>query len=724
MPSFTSKGKSKRPKFLLDFKINEMTNIPQSSGMCYIKWNLKDGTGTHGYGTSKVQVSAPMGTSKSKTQAGSTPLANQPADQNAALGHDPTGANGFVTPSVSRKSNDSSRRSSFNHTNAQRRNSLYKSSVGSPLKSPVDVHFNDRLSRTESTTSSGNQGKSDTATPRTHDLVTVEASHQSKGHTGKKPVVNHKCDWDYNLQMPILMKFHVDDNRKIEENVLVMRCYFEFLDDDKKDFSSLSKAELRKDINFLTNSSSSTTAYDQYNSNNGSLEADYRSKIFGHGNPFLNTHHRNTSSASEMSVYSNSTANSTNNTTQPSMSSSIFATSPTSSISSSSSASAKTKGRILLGSIAINISEYINPSEEMQTYKFLLQKSKVNSILSFSCQLKIARGSYKDFELPVKFSSGQLPNTLKQFGDRSPPNGSARAQPSSLTGIKCSVGSSTNSSAGSNMPDGLITDEHWGQKSQLGACSINEVRFNLATPLMETLYEKTYQIPWDKKSYELDPKSCVLDILEGGTGWKELDDCRPCLSKKDSQFSHIARLRTDNAKQRPTIKENPTFSEPSKTSDVYKPRRTQSHKSGDTTQTKSTGEKSENAAAYDNINGDSDIYNDLQSKTTEGRLPHNPYMDSSSSSSSIWDSSNEKTPAKRSTQNEDESHTSSFAGSVTSSTWSDTDDEEDENFDTSVYDKDFEHQKHRKYLYIDKVKGNVRNKLVDTKTWTIHKFLE
>ncbi|KAL6940304.1 hypothetical protein ACO0QE_004202 [Hanseniaspora vineae] len=721
MPSFTSKGKSKRPKFLLDFKINEMTNIPQSSGMCYIKWSLKDGTGTHGYGTSKVQVSGSMGSAKSKTQPSFTPPSSQPSEQNAHLNHDPTGVHGFVTPSTSLKSDDSSRRSSFNHTSAQRRNSLYKNSVGSPLKPPIDVQFDDRLSKTDSKTYTSDGGQETYATGNSppHGLVTVEASHQSKGHTGKRPVVGHKCDWDYKLQMPILMKFHVDDHRKVEEKVLVMRCYFEFLDDDKKDFTTFAKGELRKDINFLTNSSSSTTAYDHYSSQNGSLEADYRSKIFGHGNLFLNTHHRNSSSASEMSVYSNSTAASNNNMIQPSTSSSTFATSPTSSISSSSSASAKTKGRILLGSIAINISEYINPSEEMQTYKFLLQKSKVNSILSFSCQLKLARGSYKDFELPVKFSSGQLPNTLKQFGDRSPANSSARAQPSSLTGIKCSINSSGHGSAGTSMPDGTLTDENWGQQSRLGACSIKEVRFNLATPLMETLYEKTYQIPWDKKSHELDPKSCVLDIMGGGTGWKELDDSRSGLSKKETQISRSGNPSNKSAKQRPTIKEDPTFGEPSKTADEYKPKR------GDTSQTKSTAGNSENVAGYDNINGDSDIYNDLQSKTAKVGLPHSLYMHSSSGSSSVWDSSNERALDQHSLINGDESATNSSPESVISSPWSDTDDgDEDDDFDSYTDNKDSKHQRHRKYIYIDNVKGNLRNKLVDTKTWTIHKFLE
>lgn len=39
-------GKDKRPKFLLEFQIKELVNVPQSGGVCYVKWNLKDGTGT------------------------------------------------------------------------------------------------------------------------------------------------------------------------------------------------------------------------------------------------------------------------------------------------------------------------------------------------------------------------------------------------------------------------------------------------------------------------------------------------------------------------------------------------------------------------------------------------------------------------------------------------------------------------------------------------------
>ena len=49
MISISNKSKSRRPKFLLSFSITQLTNIPQSSGYCYCKWHLKDGTGASSY---------------------------------------------------------------------------------------------------------------------------------------------------------------------------------------------------------------------------------------------------------------------------------------------------------------------------------------------------------------------------------------------------------------------------------------------------------------------------------------------------------------------------------------------------------------------------------------------------------------------------------------------------------------------------------------------------
>ena len=48
MVSFGNKNKVKRPKFLFNLQINELVNIPQSSGYCFVKWSFKEGTGKSG----------------------------------------------------------------------------------------------------------------------------------------------------------------------------------------------------------------------------------------------------------------------------------------------------------------------------------------------------------------------------------------------------------------------------------------------------------------------------------------------------------------------------------------------------------------------------------------------------------------------------------------------------------------------------------------------------
>ena len=39
------------------------------------------------------------------------------------------------------------------------------------------------------------------------------------------------------------------------------------------------------------------------------------------------------------------------------------------------------------------------------------------------------------------------------------------------------------------------------------------------SPLVDNLYQKTFQLPWDPRPGEFTPRECVEDILQGGNGW-------------------------------------------------------------------------------------------------------------------------------------------------------------------------------------------------------------
>lgn len=317
MKPFSNKSKSKRPKFLFKLKINELTNIPQSSGYCYVKWHLKDGTGTSGHHAYSPQTKA------------------------------------------------------------------------------------------------------------THPV-----SNQSKGITPRVLVRNHRARWNYSLENPIQVKLTVDRNRKLNEKLLVLEVYFEFLEQ------------------------------------------------IG-GNVSNRSHSRTSSNSSNTLSHSNS------------------------------SYTQKISSKLLLGTVTINIAEYINRGESVISNRFLLQKSKINSILSLDIQMELIRGTFDDFELPQSFSSGQLPSSFRNGISEVLDDSSDMNSPVSST-FHASNGGNTNSPTSAHGPGYSVTKQSDVQCLTTIAIS---------NPLVEKLYQKTFQIPWDPRPGEYTPKECIEDILDGGNGW-------------------------------------------------------------------------------------------------------------------------------------------------------------------------------------------------------------
>lgn len=313
MPLLNGKNKSKKPKFLLTLRINELINIPQSSGYCYVKWHLKEGTGT----SSSVVES-----------------------------------NGEMVPVMS----------------------------------------------------------------------------QSHGSTPRIMVENHRARWNYEFERPLQIKLLVDKNKELMSKVLSLEVFFEFL--------------------------SGSAGNNPRRSNSGS----------------------------------NSTKSGSNN---------VY--------------SQKATGKVLLGMVSLNLAEYVREDEQATTNRFLLKKSKVNSILNVTVQIKLIRGSYRDFYMSKGLTSGQLPGGFRSGLNDMLDDSSDMGSPTSSV-FQHSVASPVGNRSGMAQSKTIDTSMNSSDGSK------NFISASMS-PLVDSLYQKTFQLPWDPRPGEFTPRECVEDILQGGDGW-------------------------------------------------------------------------------------------------------------------------------------------------------------------------------------------------------------
>lgn len=317
MPLLNGKNKSKKPKFLLTLRINELINIPQSAGYCYVKWNLKEGTGT----SSEVVDST-----------------------------------GEVIP----------------------------------------------------------------------------AMNQSHGTTPRVMVENHRARWNYEFERPLQIKLQVDKNRELVPKHLSLEVYFEFLS----------------------------------NMNGGADSKPRRSN-----------------SGASTSTKSSST----------------------------NKYSHRITGKVLLGVVGLNVSDFVREDEQPTTNRFLLKKSKVNSILNVTLQIGLARGSYKDFQTTKNTTPGQVQGVLRSGFNEILDDSSDMGSPASSL-----YQHSLNSPQSSRF-------NHAKSKTIDGSMNTLDIANNSISasmsPLVDTLYQRTFQVPWDPRPGEYTPRECVEDILQGGNGW-------------------------------------------------------------------------------------------------------------------------------------------------------------------------------------------------------------
>lgn len=360
MPLLNGKNKSRKPKFLLALRINELINIPQSSGYCYVKWSLKEGTGT----SSSI-----------------------------------VGSNGESTAVMN----------------------------------------------------------------------------QSHGLTPRVLVENHRARWNYEFDKPLPVKLQVDKNRELQAKKMSLDIYFEFVS-DKNDLP----------------------------------------------NP-----RRSTSSSSEHSKHSITNAY-----------------------------SQRVTGKVLLGTVSLNIAEYVREDEQPVTNRFLLKKSKVNSILNVTVQMRLARGTYNDFNVSKSFTSGQLPGAFRSGINDILDDTSDVGSPASSV-----YQSSIMSPQSTRNGNGKVQSTLGGSLTSSGLVN-NSISASMS-PLVDSLYQKTFQLPWDPRPGEFTPRECVEDILQGGNGWAKNEKGVSLIDLQALQLNELESDYYENHKDGPGgVGTNATGSEP------------------------------------------------------------------------------------------------------------------------------------------------------------------
>ena len=470
------RGKQKRPKFLLDFKIHGLSNIPlfdekslgesSKKGVCYLKWQItnkkpeEDGT-----------VNNHNIFNKSKT-----------SKNNVVYMRDLEALKFFTSSSENKPSKN------LNFDNMSREE--IEESTLSML--PKNDHMHP---------SGTNPG-----------MYKIIAQNENKASSKRKVIANNTCLFDYQPDAPTILKFSIDETitnnsslrtrskitRHLNPEYLVIECFSEIL--QLKEKVSANKGNYRK-------------------STLGTVNAD----------PF-------TLKQSETQISHGDTI-SVSSLDSSLISSEVQATNANSVPSTSNKH--KVVSREKLGTVSINLTDYISEDEAWQTHNFLLKDSKINSVLKFSCHLKLIRGMYNDFDIPHELSSSQMPATLpklyenknqisQKFKERQDVskqrrNSTVSSQSSKLVGELTEDLSkiSTNYETTDTVKQDVAIDStaNVSQKQKEKEKQLQSAKI-LNSPLLSTMKYKNYATNYLRNPYEyVDPKDCIKDILDGKSGW-------------------------------------------------------------------------------------------------------------------------------------------------------------------------------------------------------------
>ncbi|GMM35650.1 hypothetical protein DASC09_029750 [Saccharomycopsis crataegensis] len=222
--------------------------------------------------------------------------------------------------------------------------------------------------------------------------------------------------------------------------------------------------------------------------------------------------------------------------------------------------------KTFLGQVKINLVDYIfknfdcdklsfSHSNNLSIDKYLLQESKINSILSVAIKLELVKGHYQDFsnrdfiKNGVYESSVPANNTLSandgaHLKKTMSKNSSIQDETSdylasnwSHHGDNISSMKSERGKTGSKFSEGLSISEKASKHGSSNSISKSmlhdefENTINIGensninnVDIITKLYYKTFKVPWDERPNEFNPKECIDDIFVGGNGWKRTVD--------------------------------------------------------------------------------------------------------------------------------------------------------------------------------------------------------
>jgi len=145
--------------------------------------------------------------------------------------------------------------------------------------------------------------------------------------------------------------------------------------------------------------------------------------------------------------------------------------------------------RIVLGSLELNLAEYVG--RERESRRYLMQASKINSTLQIATELKQMSGE-TNFKVP----------------ELKPPQVF-----SGLAGVMMSESivpaDSGNEVASQN------TQENLSYASEIGSIGVN----SRERSRVQDIYRRTLAASWQLQTGELNPVDCIEDIFSGGNGW-------------------------------------------------------------------------------------------------------------------------------------------------------------------------------------------------------------
>ncbi|ODV75432.1 uncharacterized protein CYBJADRAFT_160854 [Cyberlindnera jadinii NRRL Y-1542] len=143
-----------------------------------------------------------------------------------------------------------------------------------------------------------------------------------------------------------------------------------------------------------------------------------------------------------------------------------------------------------LGKVTVNLSEFAG-IEGTQPMRYLLKDSKVNAVLNVEVGMTLIKGNLADYVVPPIRSKG----LLNMFEDS--------VYESSSSGSKHGAASAV---------------------SPFSESKLHRSAKITSDPVITRLYQKTFEISWDRRPGEFSAEECVDDIIVGGDGWAKNEE--------------------------------------------------------------------------------------------------------------------------------------------------------------------------------------------------------